>query len=633
MGPSACATTVWRFRGTVQVTAIVKATFSFVPGASMALREPDEIHAVDVHYDGDPWSARGLYPGRPDGAAGSAGDPTRSLWAPSDVIPYRQFADVTLVGHAHVSSGRKLAKIAVLNEQTPIDKTIQVESRWSRGSVALVYEHALGGPGSPDNPVGTGLDAGSPKPTLTSLDDPRRPAGFGPIAPTWRARARCLGGLDPAALERPLAELPDLFDWQYFQAAPPDQRTSFLRGDEWILLEGLHAEHAVLRLRLPGLTAAGRVHGLQGGPSPIAFHADSLHLDTDLERCSLTFRGHFAVPDEACLPRLVILAGVGHAARPLPFPGPAPALDPLVAVAGDVSGEEARAEADDDPSFGLETLPFVADRAEPRVLGRQGTVLLKWPEGASEGRPEALPFEAPPPGAPSPAAPPPKAPSPKAPSPEAPSPEATEDDFDTRTVEAAPRLSNAPALPFQVPAQETSDGPFGGTVELRRAADPTPTPMRSPFRLAEPGAPQPRALGDIPGAPWASSSAQAVPRPLHARQQTLPDQPMELLLQRDPLPMLRRPDEDEITVEGRGSEQTEGTSEPAPPPSSAQASEPAKASAPAGDAAAQPDRAWSWATTAEPPRAESAPRVRPPPVPKVEVQRSIYGRFVPGKKP
>ena len=160
----------------------------------MALRDPDEIHAVDVHYDGDPWSARGLYPGRPDGAAGSAGDPTRSLWAPGDVIPYRQFADVMLVGHAHVSSGRKLAKIAVLNEQTPIDKTIQVESRWSRGSVALVYEHALGGPGWPDNPVGTGLDAGSPKPTLTSLDDPRRPAGFGPIAPTWRARARCLGG-------------------------------------------------------------------------------------------------------------------------------------------------------------------------------------------------------------------------------------------------------------------------------------------------------------------------------------------------------------------------------------------------------------------------------------------------------
>ena len=321
----------------------------------------------------------------------------------------------------------------------------------------------------------------------------------------------------------------------------------------------------------------------------------------------------------------MIVAGVEHADRSLPFPAsePARALEPLVAVADDASAVEARAEPaddpsfgletlpftapgaapellreqadaqvastpvgpDDDPSFGLETLPFVADPDPPQGLRRQGTVLLKWPEGAR-------PFKVPP-------------------------PEATEDDFDTRTAEA-PRLPRTPALPFQAAAKvaaETSDGPFGGTVELRRAADPTPTPMRSPFRLAEPGAPPPRALGDIPGAPWASSSAPAVPRPLRGRQQTIPDQPM-----------------DELTVERLRGSPRDVAPEAAPAPEPRDASEPVQPAEPAGDRGSRPDRAWSWATTAEAPRAESAPAGRPPPVPKLEVQRSIYGRFVPGKK-
>jgi hypothetical protein len=637
VGQAACATTAWRFRGQLRVTAVVKTTFSWVPAAPMALADPDEIHAVDVHYDGDPWSARGLYPPRPDGATGAGGDPTRSLWAPSDVTPYRQFADVVLVGHAHVSStSRKVARLAVLNEQTPIDKSIRVESRWTRGSVALVYEHALGGPGWPDNPVGTGRDAGSPRPTLTALDDPRRPACFGPIARAWPARARWLGALDPTALAGPIAEVPDLFDWQYFQAAPPEQRTGFLRGDEWILLEGLHAEHAVLQMRLPGVGAAGRVYGLDGGPTPITFHADSLFIDTDRGQCSLTFRGHFPVPDEDCLPRLTVLAGAELAGRPLRWPVsvPTPASE-LGAVMDDPSTAEsaAPAEPDEELAFGLETLPFTTEAP----LRRQSTQRMSWPDGGApevsaapvearslrqvtlplhwpvEAQPVPLPFKAPP-------------------------PETTEADFDTRTPEAAPRIPRTPALPFEAP--DPSDGPFGGTVELRRVAEAMP----SPFRLAEPGAPAARVLADIPGAPWASSSAPAVPRPPGGRQQTLADQPIELLLQAEAAPAPSHREEDEITVERRrippsataSPELAESAAKPEPEPATARKPEKAAEPTEPAEPTKAPDgptaRAWSWATTAEPRVAEGPPRV-PPPLPRVEVQRSIYGRFNPAKKP
>ena len=65
----------------------------------------------------------------------------------------------------------------------------------------------------------------------------------------WAARRTLLGKTPRKALDQAIAEIPDDFDFAYFQSAPSDQRCESLRGDEWILLEGLHPSLAVIRSR------------------------------------------------------------------------------------------------------------------------------------------------------------------------------------------------------------------------------------------------------------------------------------------------------------------------------------------------------------------------------------------------
>ena len=60
--------------------------------------------------------------------------------------------------------------------------------------------------------------------------DPRLPVEERPV------HAR---GHHPEAVR---AEIPDDFDWSYYQSAPLDQQIERLDGDEWILLQGLDAE-------------------------------------------------------------------------------------------------------------------------------------------------------------------------------------------------------------------------------------------------------------------------------------------------------------------------------------------------------------------------------------------------------
>src|SRR5262249_54084137 len=129
--------------------------------------------------------------------------------------------------------------------------------------------------------------------------------------------------LDPAGL----IDLPDDFAWEYFQAAPADQRVPFLRGDEWIVMDGLHPERTRQRTRLPGASGIARVYGLGrwGVPEgqPLALHADILRIDADAGRCSRTFRATFPVHDEAALASVRVVAGLELPGSPVTWPDPA----------------------------------------------------------------------------------------------------------------------------------------------------------------------------------------------------------------------------------------------------------------------------------------------------------------------
>jgi len=205
----------------------------------------------------------------------------------------------------------------------------------------ITYENAYGGIGWPDNPLGAGALAGTGEPTVFDPFDDRRHAGFGPIGVIWAARKKLLGGLSRRVLDADLVELPDDFDFAYFQSAPPDQRVPFLRGDEWIVMDGLHPTVPRFRTRLPGARGLACVYGLSpwgvAEGQPLALHADTLRIDGDEQRATLTFRGAFPVAVDDALPRLRIVAGVELPGAPIPWP----ALEDLPALEAAATPEPA----------------------------------------------------------------------------------------------------------------------------------------------------------------------------------------------------------------------------------------------------------------------------------------------------
>src|SRR5262249_54100222 len=132
--------------------------------------------------------------------------------------------------------------------------------------------------------------------------DPAQAAGFGPISRRWPARRRLAAALDPGSLDGPAPVLGADVDWRYFQAAPEDQRVDFLRGDERLVLEGLHPELPRRDCRLPGARARAWLYGatpdLRTGKE-IEMRLDTLGIDVDQAACTLVWRGSTAVPAEA----------------------------------------------------------------------------------------------------------------------------------------------------------------------------------------------------------------------------------------------------------------------------------------------------------------------------------------------
>ncbi len=190
--------------------------------------------------------------------------PSGCLEEASDIAPYLPSAGVTLAGHAWAPGGRPTAtaavRLAVAREKPLLDKTLHVFGDRAPNApsaqpflkMPLVYERAYGGPTSAENP------AGSAAPNLVDPVDARRPAGFGSIAGRWPARAHLLGRIDPRALDAADLEVPEGIDWRWFHAAPLDQQIALLRGDEWIVLDGMHPTLPRVQTRLPSAVARAR---------------------------------------------------------------------------------------------------------------------------------------------------------------------------------------------------------------------------------------------------------------------------------------------------------------------------------------------------------------------------------------
>ncbi|MCC6525174.1 MAG: DUF2169 domain-containing protein [Polyangiaceae bacterium] len=326
LGPVAVGTVLWRWAGQVNVTIVVKACFALEPGGVMRVCAPEPLRVADEHF---------------------GGQPTRSICGAREIAPQLAACDVTLVGHAYAPQGgatRMAVRLAMNRDgHTVLDKTLHVYGdRGPDGEPArfevmpLEHERALGGIGFADNPLGVGAP-GSPerKPNLVAVDAPgTRVAVLAPIPAMFPARRKLLRGLPRRKVESLLAELPDDFDWSYFQAAPEDQRLQVLRGDEWLGLDGLHPTVPRLQTRLPGLRGWARVLGHErvGAPDTVPLRADMLHIEPDRNCCTLVCRGGFPLVDEAGARRIRVLGTLAPLGAAITWPAE-PAAPARVAVA------------------------------------------------------------------------------------------------------------------------------------------------------------------------------------------------------------------------------------------------------------------------------------------------------------
>ncbi len=282
-GTVAAAVLFWRFQKRLQMTVVVKAEFALVHGGDASHVGPGAIVADETGQ------------------------------TPADLVPYRSRCDVTFVGHAFAPDGRPApassVRLGLAREATLLDKSLHVFGDRAGGAPALfsrmplTYDRALGGPGLA-NPVG------SHRPNVVDPRDGTRPGGFGPIPRSWPERATRLAPGQAVALDAPLPELPDATRWDYFQAAPPDQQIDYLRGGEWLVLDGLHPQLARLQTRLPSASAVARL----GGPTevPLRLACDTLAIDGDRQVLAMVWRGLYeVVGGKSAIPSLRVAASLG----------------------------------------------------------------------------------------------------------------------------------------------------------------------------------------------------------------------------------------------------------------------------------------------------------------------------------
>ncbi|WP_437978061.1 DUF2169 domain-containing protein [Sorangium sp. So ce295] len=480
----------WRTQGQRYITIIVKASFAFTPGAAMWRTEPQEILRAEVHH---------------------GKNPARSVRFTGDLAPYLGRADVLFTGDAHAPEGEHVerlpVRLAVFGAGgCALDKRLLVRDKKPFQRMPLVYEKAARGANGWENPFG--IDASDGEARILDPQDPARPAGLGPIARAWPVRKRLLGKTRRETLEGPNAEIPAGFDWSYFQAAPPDQRIDYLRGDEWIVLENLHPAARRLEMRLPRARGVARIHGLAAPPAAggdvIELNADTLRIDGAEQRCTVVWRQIVPVPDGHAVAAVRIAAGVAVDGEELAWPdlrpgrasgaaGAAPGALPI-GPRGTVHIEDAPGQArqrDGDPG---RTIHLSDDEIELIDLIQRPsplqTVALSDEQGEAAVRAPALPF-----------APAPGSARQGRPEPARPQIDAVASATLALSSEDEVRVGERPAIPFFF--------------------DPGPAPrveLRAP----------------IPGAPWSGALASPAPGPpmglaTLALEEDVPPPPAEVL--------------------------------------------------------------------------------------------------------
>jgi uncharacterized protein YjbI with pentapeptide repeats len=298
--PGVVWTMPWRFTPARHVLVVIaKLTCRLVPNGPCAFLDEPDPPSGDVHWDDDP---------------------ACSLRYASDFVPYKPRADILLTGHAYArGDDRTTARVHL--KLAGVDRVLSAigDRSWtSTGlqgpapfeAIPLRWECTYGGADYGPNPVGLGAGNSLRQGRIANLEDPRfpivgsvedpKPACTAPIAPSWAQRATKVGDFtgDWHRTRWPL--LPESFDYAYFNAAPHEQQSTHLRGDEPYLLAGVHPEFTVIQGTLP--TKRPRVYaerrpGAGGEFYEVRLALDTVHFMPDDLKVVLLWRGAVDVAD------------------------------------------------------------------------------------------------------------------------------------------------------------------------------------------------------------------------------------------------------------------------------------------------------------------------------------------------
>jgi len=238
---------------------------------------------------------------------------------PGDFADAKLHGEALLVGSAYAPERKPVGRCDVSFRVGSWEKRLAVFGArgWEEGllgqkptdpvpflQLKLGYERALGGNDSPHNPIGIGMDGHLlpfveyPDARVRSPSDRPKPAGFGPLSAEWPFRKRKLGNNYGPSYAARAPFYADDFDWRFFQSAPRDQwLDGYFRGDERIVLENLHREHARLETELPSLRIRAFVNDVAKNVREVPMLLDTVFVVPDEDEVLLTWRGRTPVVD------------------------------------------------------------------------------------------------------------------------------------------------------------------------------------------------------------------------------------------------------------------------------------------------------------------------------------------------
>jgi uncharacterized protein YjbI with pentapeptide repeats len=244
---------------------------------------------------------------------------TGSLQYASDFAFFKPGTDLLLKGKCHAPNGQAVSQCDVVFQVGEARRLLRVfgnrywEHTVGGGSISeptkfvempISYEFAFGGEGFKQNPVGIGIAKGKllpniedPNHLIASPGDTPAPAGYGPLHPMWEQRYAKLGTYKGDYLIKRWPWFPDDFHWTHFNAAPAElQMDGYLRGDESLIFENLHAVHAKYESQLPGIRIRCFTRVMDPKTNKHIFEEVSMNLDTlwvnmEEEKLVLLWRG------------------------------------------------------------------------------------------------------------------------------------------------------------------------------------------------------------------------------------------------------------------------------------------------------------------------------------------------------